>query len=63
MGHLEMYFLLKMGDIPACYVNLPEGSSFGFYMKLIFFAMVILLTLLRIKMCNVSEALKESIAC
>ena len=24
MDPLKMYFLLKMGDIPACYVSLPE---------------------------------------
>ena len=23
----KMYFLLKMGDIPACYVSLPEGIN------------------------------------
>ena len=27
---LKMYFLLKNGDIPACYVRLPEGIPFFF---------------------------------
>ncbi len=30
MDPLKMYFLLKIGDIPASYVSLPKGRSFEF---------------------------------
>ena len=32
---VEMYFLLKKGDIPAGHVSLPEGNSFLFLKMLI----------------------------
>ena len=35
-----MYFLFKMGDIPASYVSLPEGSIFqrgGIFFRIFFF--------------------------
>ncbi len=34
MDPLKMYFLLKIGDIPASYVSLPEGNAGKTQMKL-----------------------------
>ena len=47
---MKMYFLLKMGDIPASHVSLPEGHVQGLFQKIEAPRPVVLFTLITFRL-------------